>query len=120
LARALAASLGTGDLSARAFLPTGDVLELACGPGAWTEKLLRHASGLTAVDGASEMLARARARVGDARVRFVQADLFTWTPDRRYDVVFFGFWLSHVPLSDDRRPVGQLRPVSRPAVLRGA
>ena len=23
--------------------------------------------------------------------------LFTWEPDRRYDVVFMGFWLSHVP-----------------------
>jgi hypothetical protein len=30
-------------------------------------------------------------------VRFIQADLFAWEPDRRYDVVFFGFWLSHVP-----------------------
>ena len=30
-------------------------------------------------------------------MRFVQADLFTWHPDRRYDAVFFGFWLSHVP-----------------------
>jgi hypothetical protein len=30
-------------------------------------------------------------------VRFVEADLFTWEPDRRYDVVFMGFWLSHVP-----------------------
>jgi hypothetical protein len=28
----------------------------------------------------------------------VCADVFGWTPDRRYDVVFFGFWLSHVPL----------------------
>ena len=44
------------------------------------------------------MLALARRRVPDARARFVQADIFTWTPDRRYDVVFFGFWLSHVPL----------------------
>ena len=36
--------------------------------------------------------------MGDAAaVRFVQADLFTWRPDRRYDVVFFGFWISHVP-----------------------
>ena len=43
------------------------------------------------------MLAIAAARVRDDRVRFVQADLFTWVPDRRYDVVFFGFWLSHVP-----------------------
>ena len=31
-------------------------------------------------------------------MRFIQADLFGWAPDRRYDVVFFGFWLSHVPL----------------------
>jgi demethylmenaquinone methyltransferase/2-methoxy-6-polyprenyl-1,4-benzoquinol methylase len=30
-------------------------------------------------------------------VRFIQTDLFSWRPDRRYDVVFFGFWLSHVP-----------------------
>jgi len=30
-------------------------------------------------------------------VRFIHADLFTWTPDRRYDAVFMGFWLSHVP-----------------------
>lgn len=30
-------------------------------------------------------------------MRFIQADLFAWEPDRRYDVVFFGFWLSHVP-----------------------
>jgi hypothetical protein len=44
-----------------------------------------------------EMLAIAAAQVSGERVRFVQADLFTWTPDRRYDVVFFGFWLSHVP-----------------------
>src|SRR5919204_5502824 len=46
------------------------------------------------------MLALAAARVGGEkdRVRFVHAALFPWTPDRRYDVVFFGFWLSHVPL----------------------
>jgi SAM-dependent methyltransferase len=81
-----------------AFDVTGHVLELACGPGTWTERLLRHATSLTAVDAAPEMLARAKARVGEDRVRFIQADLFTWAPDRRYDVVFFGFWLSHVPL----------------------
>lgn len=45
------------------------------------------------------MLTIARSRVGhDPRVRFVEADLFRWRPDRNYDVVFFGFWLSHVPL----------------------
>jgi SAM-dependent methyltransferase len=78
--------------------PTGDVLELACGPGTWTAQLLRHADTVTAVDGSPEMLEIASARVTDPRVRFVEADLFSWLPDRRYDVVFFGFWISHVPL----------------------
>ena len=80
-----------------AFQPAGSVLELACGPGVWTPRLLRHATDVTAVDASPEMLAIAAARVRDDRVRFVQADLFTWVPDRHYDVVFFGFWLSHVP-----------------------
>lgn len=80
-----------------AFRPAGSILELACGPGVWTRRLLRHATDLTAVDASPEMLAIAAARVRDERVRFVQADLFTWVPDRRYDVVFIGFWLSHVP-----------------------
>jgi SAM-dependent methyltransferase len=79
------------------FRPAGDVLELACGPGVCTGLLLRHANSVTAVDAAPEMLARARDRVGEGRVRFVEADLFSWKPERRYDVVFFGFWLSHVP-----------------------
>ncbi len=81
-----------------AFGPAGHVLELACGPGAWTERLLRHATDVTAVDAAPEMLARAKARVGEERVRFIQADLFSWRPDDRYDLVFLGFWLSHVPM----------------------
>ena len=81
-----------------AFAPAGDVLELACGPGSWTPRLLQDATSVTAVDAAPEMLASAREAVGDDdRVRFVLADLFTWRPERRYDVVFFGFWLSHVP-----------------------
>lgn len=90
---------GQGELLAAidAFRATGDVLELACGPGAWTERLLRSATTVTAVDASPEMLARARARVGSAPVRFIEADLFTWRPDRRYDSIFFGFWLSHVP-----------------------
>jgi SAM-dependent methyltransferase len=80
-----------------AFRPTGSVLELACGPGTWTGRLLRDATEVTAIDSSHEMLAIASARHRDDRLRFVQADIFSWEPDRRYDVVFFGFWLSHVP-----------------------
>ena len=80
------------------FLPEGSVLDLACGPGTWTPQLLRHASDVTAVDASPQMLALAASRVpADAPVRFVEADLFTWEPGRRYDVVFMGCWLSHVP-----------------------
>jgi demethylmenaquinone methyltransferase/2-methoxy-6-polyprenyl-1,4-benzoquinol methylase len=81
-----------------AFAPTGAVLELAVGQGAWTSQLLRHAATVTALDASPEMLAIASERVRDGRVTFVQADIFAWQADRRYDVVFFGFWLSHVPI----------------------
>jgi SAM-dependent methyltransferase len=80
-----------------AFQPAGSVLELACGAGVWTAQLLRYATDVTAVDASPEMLAAAEARAGRERVRFIQADLFAWKPDRHYDVVFLGFWLSHVP-----------------------
>jgi demethylmenaquinone methyltransferase/2-methoxy-6-polyprenyl-1,4-benzoquinol methylase len=32
-------------------------------------------------------------------VNYLVADLFMWEPKRTYDVVFFSFWLSHVPRS---------------------
>lgn len=80
-----------------AFAPRGRVLEFACGTGEWTARLREHASELTAIDASPEMLAIASKRVRDNHVRFVHADAFDWRPDRRYDVVFFSAWLSHVP-----------------------
>jgi demethylmenaquinone methyltransferase/2-methoxy-6-polyprenyl-1,4-benzoquinol methylase len=79
------------------FAPAGQILELACGTGLWTQRLAPRATRLTAVDGSPEMLELCRVRVGDQSVRYVQADLFAWEPERTYDVCFFGFWLSHVP-----------------------
>jgi demethylmenaquinone methyltransferase/2-methoxy-6-polyprenyl-1,4-benzoquinol methylase len=80
-----------------AFAPSGRVLELACGTGEWTVELVRHAANLTVVDASPEMLELNRRRVGRPDLRYVQADLFTWRPAHRYDVVFFSAWLSHVP-----------------------
>lgn len=77
--------------------PTGNVLELACGPGIFTRELARHAQSVTAVDASPHMLARNREGVASPKVAYVKADVFSWSPDRVYDVVFFGFWLSHVP-----------------------
>jgi demethylmenaquinone methyltransferase/2-methoxy-6-polyprenyl-1,4-benzoquinol methylase len=77
--------------------PSGDVLELACGTGAWTTELVERAESLTAVDGSARMLDRSRETVAAREVEYICADIFDWTPQRRYDTVFFGFWLSHVP-----------------------
>jgi demethylmenaquinone methyltransferase/2-methoxy-6-polyprenyl-1,4-benzoquinol methylase len=77
--------------------PVDDALELACGTGLWTAQLLPICSSITAVDAAPEMLAINRETVASARVEYREADLFDWEPDRRYDLVFFGFWLTHIP-----------------------
>ena len=79
------------------FGPTGRVLELACGTGIWTRQLARFAETLTAVDASPEVIAINQGQI-EGEVKYVEADLLNWTPDGHYDVVFFGFWLSHVPL----------------------
>lgn len=79
------------------FAPSGHVLELAGGTGLWTEHLARYADDVMVVDSSAEALDINRERVKSDRVRYVQADLFSWQPVNRYDTVFFGFWLSHVP-----------------------
>lgn len=80
-----------------AFRLEGDVLELAAGTGIWTQRLVQRAGTVTAVDASSEMIAINRAKVANTRASYIQADLFFWRPERAYDGVFFGFWLSHVP-----------------------
>ncbi|HEY3506553.1 MAG TPA: class I SAM-dependent methyltransferase [Actinocatenispora sp.] len=77
--------------------PTGRVLEIACGTGLWTEALAGTADTVTATDAAPEALRIARDRVTAANVDFAVADVFAWTSDEEYDVVFFSAWLSHVP-----------------------
>ena len=80
-----------------AFAPASRVLEMACGTGLWTRHLARFADSLTALDASPEVLKINRARVQDPKVLYAEADLLNWTPDGVYDVVFFSFWLSHVP-----------------------
>src|ERR1700687_4910732 len=79
------------------FAPAGRVLEFAGGTGYWTERLARFADSVTVVDAAPEMLALNRERVAASNIRRLRADIFEFAPDGRYDVVFFGFWLSHAP-----------------------
>jgi demethylmenaquinone methyltransferase/2-methoxy-6-polyprenyl-1,4-benzoquinol methylase len=83
--------------SLEAFAVTGDVLEIAGGTGWWTQRLVRHARTLTVIDSSPETLVLNRRRVERPDVEYVVADAFAWDPERTYDVVFFSFWLSHVP-----------------------
>lgn len=79
---------------------SGDVLELACGTGWWTERLARTAHRLTCIDASPETIALNRERLSNAGLAlptYEIADLFAWEPRARFDAVFFSFWLSHVP-----------------------
>jgi demethylmenaquinone methyltransferase/2-methoxy-6-polyprenyl-1,4-benzoquinol methylase len=74
------------------FAPGGSVLELAAGTGIWTRKLVRLADRVVAVDANAETLA-----LNTPAAELVRADVFDWKPTERFDLVFFSFWLSHVP-----------------------
>ena len=54
---------------------------------------------LTAIDAAPEMVDIARRRVTSANVTFEVADMFSWTTEASFDVIFFSALLSHVPMS---------------------
>jgi SAM-dependent methyltransferase len=95
--RAWAAEVALVEAALREAAPGGDVLELACGTGWWTQHLAPLANRLTAIDAAPETIAFNRERVQAGHVGYVVADIFGWQPPARYDFVFFGFWLSHVP-----------------------
>lgn len=77
------------DLLARVPLqaPT-QVIDLGCGPGNSTALLAARwpAAHITGVDADPDMLNRAR-RSGP-RCRYVRADIATWTPDVRPDLIF--------------------------------
>jgi demethylmenaquinone methyltransferase/2-methoxy-6-polyprenyl-1,4-benzoquinol methylase len=74
------------------FARDSSVLELAAGTGIWTRKLVRLADRVVAVDANAETLA-----LNTSDAELVQADVLEWKPAERFDLVFFSFWLSHVP-----------------------
>jgi SAM-dependent methyltransferase len=86
------ADAAEAEAALEAFGPGGSVLELAAGTGIWTRKLVRLADRVVAVDANAETLA-----LNTPDAERVQADVFEWRSAERFDVVFFSFWLSHVP-----------------------
>ncbi|MBD2100290.1 class I SAM-dependent methyltransferase [Leptolyngbya sp. FACHB-261] len=73
------------------------ILELACGTGIWTQELLSLGEQITAIDASYEMIAINQRKLDSPKVAYQQLDLFSWEPEKQYDLVFFAFWLSHVP-----------------------
>jgi len=86
------ADVAEAEAALEASLPGRTVLELAAGTGIWTRKLIRLADRVVAVDANAEPLAL---NTGEAEL--VRADVFEWEPAERFELVFFSFWLSHVP-----------------------
>ena len=75
----------------------GNALEIACGTGLWTRHLAPRVARLLALDVADEPMAIAKQRVSAPNVTFLNTDIFSWRPTERYDFIFFGFWISHIP-----------------------
>lgn len=87
-----------------AGLPPGTALDAGCGEGAEALWLAEQGWQVTAVDIASDALDRARSlaagRPAAARVRWLQADLGSWVPDRRFDLVTTHYAHPAVPQLD--------------------
>jgi SAM-dependent methyltransferase len=86
------ADVAEAEAAVEQFAPGGVALELAAGTGIWTRKLVRLADRVVAVDANAETLA-----LNTPDAELVRADVFDWEPRESFDLVFFSFWLSHVP-----------------------
>ncbi|MEP7456781.1 trans-aconitate 2-methyltransferase [Phyllobacterium sp. SB3] len=83
-----------------AAVPENEVefaVDLGCGPGNSTELLLRRypSAEILGIDSSVEMIAQAKERLPDCR--FEQADLDTWRPEKKADLLYANAsmqWLS--------------------------
>lgn len=87
------------------------VLEVAAGTGYWTEVMSSSAATITATDLNDETLAVARSRrYGPAQVSFLVADAYALAAvPGEFDLVFCGFWWSHILRADIPRFLRGLR-----------
>ena len=77
------------------------VLEIACGPGFWTQRVTEAARFIVASDYNESTLARARDKPIDGnRVTFVRADAYDLSSiSQTFTGAFAVDWLAHVPAS---------------------
>ena len=79
-------------------------LEIGCGTGKNTAWLLTKAKKITAVDLSAEMLAKAKQKINNENVHFIQADiLHDWNfIDTKFNLVSFSLVLEHI---EDLEPI---------------
>jgi ubiquinone/menaquinone biosynthesis C-methylase UbiE len=94
----------TRDLEARSLreilkdISFDSCLEIGCGTGKNTSWLIEKAKQVTAVDLSDEMLAKAKSKIGEEKVQFIQADI---TQDwkfihQEFDLVTYSLVLEHI------------------------
>jgi trans-aconitate 2-methyltransferase len=73
------------------------IVDLGCGPGNSTELLAARypQSEIVGIDSSPDMLRKARERL--PRCTFVEADIATWTPDPRADLLFANASFQWIP-----------------------
>ena len=76
----------------------GDCLEIGCGTGKNTAWLITKAKYITAVDLSEEMLNKAKEKINNSNVEFIQADITKeWSfVKKQYDLVTFSLVLEHI------------------------
>jgi ubiquinone/menaquinone biosynthesis C-methylase UbiE len=93
----------------------GQVLEIGCGTGKNTEWLVTHADAVLSADLSEEMLQKAREKVADPKVTFVQADItasWSFISGRKFDTAVFSLVLEHI--QDLGAVFGKLAAVMQP------
>jgi 2-polyprenyl-3-methyl-5-hydroxy-6-metoxy-1,4-benzoquinol methylase len=85
------------------YLTRGRALELGCFEGEFTKRLTTLYDDLTVVEGASDLIAEAKNRVGDS-AKFVLDRFENFEPPAAYDAIFFLHTLEHID-----QPVALLR-----------
>jgi ubiquinone/menaquinone biosynthesis C-methylase UbiE len=98
----------TRDLEARALQETlqsinfENCLEIGCGTGKNTSWLITKAKQITAVDLSEEMLAKAKEKINNNNVQFIQADITgSWAfATKKYNLVTFSLVLEHIQKLD--------------------
>ena len=100
----------TRDLEAKALRESlaavefEDCLEIGCGTGKNTAWLITKAKYITAIDLSEEMLNKAKEKINNANVEFIQADITQdWSfAKQQYDLITFSLVLEHI---EDLQPI---------------